>query len=729
MGFSMISSLRLPYSPDCTEDLMNKANTHLAARQPSQAHEIYTKILQARAPGHPCALLNRSLAYIAMGYPELAVADAYRAAMVCHDMRQSRLGGSSDDNMKKVARYTTAELLAKKSGEPWTTEPTCYTGPGWLGVPLAAIYLHASQLRTENSERLSVCTALEVKAVYRLVYALWRCGGGAVSDALGLLCDAKAVYKLTAEENFCIHSLGNEMLLEIDEDIRKEEEASRTPSDSGVSGARSAKIEGPEVSGIRSMMRRRYTKVKREVYPWNEYEPNLEDPTVLASLNQAIHDSNPASQLRVLPSLEGKNPKLALFSTGDMGPGNLLLAEVSSLQVTTASKPKGTRKYCNRCAAFLVLPPGTDRGIKRRDGLLPVNHHQGSLTNIIRSRGSFTPQRAEHEAALTPPGTPPVPPPHKELPPDRQFCPHCNQVVFCSSHCRVEAKDDYHPTLCRYSKVEDGIREAIQKHDALTNHEVSAEAEQIYELLLVRIFALAKTKRKHPLDLDEVRWLNGDLSAASENSDGESLDSAGHSTDSGFSTFSPARGAAASRTLPWSFEANVVRPIKWLTKMALQPVQNVKTCDAWIINTLLAKIMASTRITRGSRHAKVYDVSGRLVTSLGTAARQGLRDDSEICVGSIHPIFSHIQCVSNPQDANIVVEDEGDVCCFARGGEDKMDKPSDAGDKGLPKDKEMSDQGVPDSQEKEDTPAIKAGTMILRHAVEFEANSASVFRR
>lgn len=93
--------------------------------------------------------------------------------------------------------------------------------------------------------------------------------------------------------------------------------------------------------------------------------------------------------------------------------------------------------------------------------------------------------------------------------------------------------------------------------------------------------------------------------------------------------------------------------------MGLKPIENLERCDGWIINTLLAKIIASTRITRGARHVKVYDASGRLVSGLEADLRRAAdNEDNDVCIGSIHPIFSHIQCVSNAADANITVRDE-----------------------------------------------------------------------
>lgn len=720
---SPISKLRLVYSPDSTDDLMHRANAHLAARQPYQALQIYSQVLSSKTPGHPCALLNRSLAYIALGYPELAVADAYRAAMGAYGMRQANTL-SGNRMLKAVAKYTRSENLAKKSGEPWATEPTCYPEPVWLGVPLGAIFLHVDQVRLDVNARESVCVVLELKAIYRMAYALWKCGGGAVSDALGLLCDAKASYKLTGEEEFSIVSLGNQMMFDIGDAMDSEDQDAQECGESGLSYNHLASAGKKKASGVREMMRRRYTCVRREVYPWNSHEPNLEDSSVVASLNRAISDITLGTQLRLLPREPGRGPQLALFSTRDIEPGSLLLREVSSLQVINNSSDQSTSMHCNNCASSLIAPANLrdDKGNK------PLGDAFNGSFSTAKSTSDDDEEDAAHfsqkqkidsGAELTPPGTPPKPPPQRNLPADIKICPDCDRACFCSRTCQEEARADYHQVLCG-SGVEEGIYEAIQKHKTLAHQPVNAEAEQIYELLLMRIFALAKEKGIHPLDLDEVRWLDGDFFAAPDIGAETPSNDAGEPLDVPASQLPDSQYDVSRKTLPWSFEANVVRPIKWLTKMGLKPIENLERCDGWIVNTLLAKIMASTRITRGSRHVKVYDASGRLVTGLEAGLRRCANEDGGVCVGSIYPIFSHIRRVRNESEANLVVRDGGSVSCFAReGGHGGKGTTPDVEDEGMEMAGRTSSHGPAGGQEDEVAHFIKAGSLISRHADAF----------
>ncbi len=712
---SAFSKLSLVYSPGSMDDRMNKANNHLAARQAYQALQVYNEILQPSCHSHPCALLNRSLAFLALGYPELAVTDAYRAAVICYGMRMPK-NGASDKHLRIVSRYTRAEHLAKQSGAAWATEPTCYIGRAWLGVPLAAIFLHADQIRTESNQRLSVCMALEVKAIYRMAYALWKCGGGALSDALGLLSDAKARYRLTSEEEFCMISLGDEILFEIEEEMRREKGGAPSQRETQTQGEKDGLSSNINALRIQDVLRRRYTMVKREVYVWNKHEPDLEDDTMIQALNKQAGDIIDNSELRVMSSAKGKMPALALVSIKNTQPGDMILTEESSLQVTNCSAKQTGGVLCNACAASMVVPAmltATGTGVDPHDMPLEISSLGSFPRPKTTSEGEELdiPHFSQKQAltgggALTPPGTPPEPQPQQQLPsiPNLRACLGCGQAFFCSSRCETEAKNDYHLVLCG-KDVESGICEAIQKHEALAHHPVKPEAEQIYELLLVRIFALAKMRNAHPLDLDEVRWLDGDFWK------GPHLDSDGQVEDTGKPIdfcFSGSVHNASHKTLPWSFEANVVRPLKWLKKMGWRPIEDTAKCDGWIINTLLAKIMASTRITKGSRQAKVYDASGRLVTGLEAALREGPGIDADVCVGSIHPIFSHIQCVSDERDANVVVKDGEFVSCVARGGSNDIDYTSETNDTSI-----FINESGP---EKDCAHTIQAGTRIRRYA-------------
>lgn len=139
-------------------------------------------------------------------------------------------------------------------------------------------------------------------------------------------------------------------------------------------------------------------------------------------------------------------------------------------------------------------------------------------------------------------------------------CEECEEVFFCSEECHDLAQDNYHPSLC-------GV---------VTEQKVRASeaADVLYTRLLVRTMGLAETQDVHPLDLKEVRYIWGDYNAPNlaENS---KLDS---------DPF-----AAVPQTLPFSFEANILRPLHILEKMDINIYEQGHRYDTWIFNTLYAK--------------------------------------------------------------------------------------------------------------------------------------------
>jgi hypothetical protein len=196
------------------------------------------------------------------------------------------------------------------------------------------------------------------------------------------------------------------------------------------------------------------------------------------------------------------------------------------------------------------------------------------------------------------------------------LCEHCRRAYFCSKECLFFALDEYHrfegcQSLNRYIRTE-----AID--DARTPYTIPdlipAAHARIYELLLARVFAMAVERGEHPLELDEVRFLPGGLFAAPRFA--SAFDSAGSTnSDDGFACDDEGPDHTRRRkTLPWSYNANIVRPFNLLNKMGIGFFHNIDWFDAWVINTLMAKIMTSTRFTKGKMDGVV--------------------------IGSIHPLLS-----------------------------------------------------------------------------------------
>jgi hypothetical protein len=115
--------LTVTFNASVTTHALAKANRSLAALQLRQALEGYTEILTA-SPGHPVAFLNRSLCYLVLGFPHLAVYDAHRAFLAA-----SAIQSRHADEINGRANLYNLHLFSQEADpveEPWTVEPTCY---------------------------------------------------------------------------------------------------------------------------------------------------------------------------------------------------------------------------------------------------------------------------------------------------------------------------------------------------------------------------------------------------------------------------------------------------------------------------------------------------------------------------------------------------------------------------------------------------------------------------
>ena len=291
-------------------------------------------------------------------------------------------------------------------------------------------------------------------------------------------------------------------------------------------------------------------QVRREVYPWNDYEPDrLQD---LTQLNIMMADVAPKLEVKVveLPELTGattdngdsanKNDgaistQLGVFAKEDLHANEIALDETSML---TANN-KLQDALCDACSADLPDLGG---------------------------------EEASHITA----------------------CPDCD-VVFCSEQCLETAMESYHPALCGMDV------EAIAK-----DVPPAQAADSLYALLLLRALAMAETKECHPLELNEVKYIWGDFHALR-------LDQKWQPPLLGLVDYqhAAAHQAGLPRTLPFSFEYNVRLPFHMLEKMDIDIFAS-PMYDVWVFNTLYAKFRgtASARLSGlGGRPIRGPEVS------------------------------------------------------------------------------------------------------------------------
>ena len=757
-------ALRLIHSHDSADDLMFKANALLAARRPREALNLYTKILYQKSPGHICAFLNRALAYSLLGYPELAVVDAYRALVLSGDLKShGRVKGVS---VADISKYVRAEWLHLKTGEPWTSAPDCYAGLGWLSMPLASILLNDKEVPGQVGIPY---VGYELRAMFRICGALWQCGGGALSDALGMIDEVLAQgsvfgqYKEYVEERRCFRELGNLIM----EDI--------------------CQLHTDDPTTLKALMKMKVTVVNRVIYPWNNEEPNMEIFAEVERLETYADSSAKPCTVRSIASSATEAATLRLIAARDIYPHETVLSEASLLQVTTAAPGDMAGFFCDVCAAAMV----TSKDLRRRMlapkprswesaasvgsdprqlspdtvgfsphyspedllvGQSPPPGPYSTQSNEFASQTAPTRVMADKVADTVSPRQPDFslyPDPDEafaerpqllspdsvqsklDLTPDFHVCNQCCEAPCCSSDCFCRG-GDFHTILCA-SGVEDGIRSTcLQSLKSLENsvdNEAShtlfihPKARCLYDLLLVRIIALAADQDVSPLELSEVRWLNGDLlpSPTPHEEDKATTDLFSYSSSP---LSSPIRN---TKRLSWTFTNNVVRPIQYLREIGLDSMTSLDRRDGWIMNTLYAKIMHSTRISTKARHAKIYNRVGKLVSEQ-SSDDEGTQDqnirargvptstlvdenlqpsgkkDQDVWVGTIHTVFAMVGVADEVEGekANVTVEDEGIVKCFpVVRGNASADHSSD-----MDVDNEhMEGDGMP---------CIKAGEFILR---------------
>ena len=190
--------------------------------------------------------------------------------------------------------------------------------------------------------------------------------------------------------------------------------------------------------------------VRRELYPWNHYEPDRFSFASISFLNAEMAAVAPkCSVLSVtLPLLTEDGTKnlsepivrqLGIFAKEDIAPGEVVLHESSLLTANNRLHDP----LCDACSSEL-------------------------------------PQTSSTQSTYA--------------------CDECDDTVFCSSDCHDAALSTYHPSIC--GKDLDFIGRETKPKDA---------ANALYLLLLGRTMALSETQDIHPLELKETKCIWGDF--------------------------------------------------------------------------------------------------------------------------------------------------------------------------------------------------------------------------
>ncbi|POS87387.1 hypothetical protein EPUL_002755 [Erysiphe pulchra] len=524
--FSVASS-----SPGSKASFKRQADETISLLEKRQT--ITEKLLQS--PYDLILYLERASIHTALGYPDLGVGDSYRALLLCDECTSN--GGFEYQELawSALERYCIDEdfpeiLPSQVKDNQFNLEVA--------DILFSSIHsFDENQSNHDKKEDIkcdSVTSCFESYIVLRAAYlASLQCYRN-LSIGL-LLCHClKSAYE------FCSRGLGlvpeDVELLQIKKNIE-----SRVKTQ-GVNGVEKLEIDNLPDEGW----------VRREVYPWNQYEPDRFSPLSLDFLNSQLAIVAPKCEVRATDLLSLKRPvnfsgiqdtklqsnslsiskQLGIFAKEDILPGEMILKELSVLAVNNRLKDS----LCDACSA--EIPPLCDT-----------------------------------ESTAT-------------------SCLECDEISFCSNECKHRAELEYHPSVCGKDV------ETIGKDPPLKEKPFG-----LYFLLLCRAIAMASTQEVHPLNLPQIKYIWGDFHPISENivlfSPLYSL-TIPHEKSTDKSTFA----------LPFSFKYNVAEPLHILEKMDIDIFASLDNYDLWVLNTLYCKFRgtASARVNKNTGHPEAAAV-------------------------------------------------------------------------------------------------------------------------
>jgi hypothetical protein len=324
---------------------------------------------------------------------------------------------------------------------------------------------------------------------------------------------------------------------------------------------------------------------KRVLYPWNDHEPDRKSEITLNLLNEKLRTVAPKCEVRAvaLPALHRDTQEEAAAKLRD--------------NTTETSTKNDVQEVSIQLGLFAKerIQPG--EVLLRESSLLTATNRLHD--DLCDACNSLLPElSSEH---------PPV------------ACEDCDDTIFCNSDCRDRAQEVYHHAICGQDGLESIGKDIPDPKD---------KADYLYLLLLGRAIAMAATQDVHPLELPEVKYIWGDFHDLSETDFPVQLEDKQQNF--------PETGLNA--TLPFSFQLNILQPMRFLEEMGLDPFKTLSRYDTWILNTLYAKF-------RGT-------ASGRLSTWDG---------GPEVC--AVHPLW----CLANHScDPNVRWEWGGEITFVAR---------------------------------------------------------------
>lgn len=363
--------------------------------------------LLAESPYDLIRYLQRAVVYSNLGYPDLAAGDAYRALLLTDEVRNE--GFEYHDQ-------------ATQALKPYSSSPTA--------LPEV---LHHGALRQGSGDMVNghgprgpefhqEITAVASVRCYQII-----------SLSL-LLCGCLSSAHAYCERGLAASPNNQELL--------------NTKNHIWTVARRRLKTQDVDVAQLPE-----WGNVRREVYPWNSYEPDRFSEESLSFLNRELATMAPKCEVRVseLPVLldAASNTddyeiiptcnQLGVFAKEAIAPGETVLSEYSLLTANNRLKDQ----LCDAC--------GTE--------LPPLSAKAGPVS-----------------------------------------CSECYDTVFCDQFCHDQAQELYHPAVCEKDV------DAIAK-----DPDPSESSNSLHLLLLARVLALSVHQEVHPLELKNIKYIWGDF--------------------------------------------------------------------------------------------------------------------------------------------------------------------------------------------------------------------------
>ncbi|KAF3220251.1 hypothetical protein TWF679_009631 [Orbilia oligospora] len=266
-------------------------------------------------------------------------------------------------------------------------------------------------------------------------------------------------------------------------------------------------------------------EVARVIYPWNTFEPDRTSDETVAYLNTLVTKASSGN-------FEVKVTELPMLVPDAKEEGKVLTKTSRQLGVyATKDLPKDTQVFSER-------------------SILTVNNRL------------FDPLCDCCDGPLDPLNT--------------FSCDNCDDVMFCSTTCKDEATEKYHPSLCGID-IDFLFKSAHTRHavanDASATASSSTPTKALYSLLSLRTLAMALTQDANPLEILPMKYLYG--------------------------SSPPPPPPQKPPTLPFTFPDNILSVFHILTRLEVDPFKvSLHTFDIWHTLTIHSKILG----TASARH-------------------------------------------------------------------------------------------------------------------------------